>query len=42
MSLNGYEYEKYLPDGRLVAVAELTFYRGRIVIGDDYNVDNGW
>lgn len=42
MSLNGYKHEKYLPDGRLVAVAELTYSRGRIVIGDDYNVANGW
>jgi hypothetical protein len=37
-----YELQKDLPDGRLVGVAELTFGRGRIVIGDAICVHNSW
>lgn len=43
MSLNNYEHEKFLADGRFVAVTHLTFSRGRIVIGPNERlVDNGW
>lgn len=42
MSEFGYMHEKHLPNGKLVAVTELTFSRGRIIIGDNYGVDNGW
>ncbi len=42
MTEMGYIVERWLEDGRLLAVAPLTFGRGRLVIGDEYFVFEGW
>ena len=43
MTKHGYALEKYLPDGRLIGVnASLSFGKARIIIGDEYSVENGW
>jgi hypothetical protein len=35
-------YKKPLSDGRIIAVTPLTFGRARLIIGNEYLVDNGW
>lgn len=34
--------KKNAPDGREIEIVPLTFGRARIIIGDGYNVDDGW
>lgn len=38
----GVEWAARLTDGRIVYVTPLTIGRGRIVIGDDWAIHNGW
>lgn len=41
--IEGYVAQRWLSDGvTLVAVAPMTFGRGRLVIGDRYGVDDAW
>ncbi len=40
--VEGYFLQRWLPDGRLVGVCHLTFGRARIVIGDEYFVQDSW
>jgi hypothetical protein len=36
------EFKKTLANGQIVEIMPLTFGRARIIIGDGYNVENGW
>lgn len=41
--MDGYYFDKILPDGRVVTVMPLTFGRARITIGpDERTYDDSW
>lgn len=39
---NRYEHARLLPDGRILAVSHMTFGNYRLVIGDEYQVLDGY
>jgi hypothetical protein len=39
---NGYEHARLLPDGRVLAVSSMTFGNYRLVVGDAYQVLDGY
>jgi hypothetical protein len=42
MNVPGYLIQRQTSDGRFVGVVRLTFGRARLVIGDQYALDDGW
>ena len=38
----GYHHGRWLNDEVFIGVMHLTFGRGRIVVGDEFSVFNGW
>jgi hypothetical protein len=40
--LNGWDYVRQLPDGRLLGVMAMTYGKGRLWVGDAWSIHNSY